>query len=358
LLVAMVFPVGAQATDRRPAAAGLSALNPEIGVVGDVVGRLSEQQPEDPFGEDEGIDRFSFREAEVVFGAFVDPFMRADFAFVFSDGEDAKIEEAYLSFFSVPGRVRARVGKFRSKIGKMNLKDLNALPTVTEPLVIQEYLGEEGQSLTGVNVRRAFGLGPLTLEASGEVFEGGQDALFSGVRGEPILVAHLSGFVDFTSRANFELGLNYARGKHDVDALDPIVLRRAVLKGLDVTYRWRGLASRAVSVIGEAYRATRDRRAGDPELPDAEGGFLHADVRLAPRWSVGARHDKVEPLEQDPALPHDDRAGYAAYVTWHQSEFAHIRAQYQRTREPDGFGNDEFFLQFRAQIGVDRHGLQ
>jgi hypothetical protein len=360
LVLAAAPPVLAQSSSgRQGAAAGLSAFNPEIGVVGDIVGRLSEESPDDPFGEDEGIDRLAFREAEIVFGAFVDPFMRGDFAFVFSDSEDAEIEEAYLSFFNIPGRIRARVGKFRSKIGKVNLKDLNALPTVTEPLVIQEYLGEEGQSLTGINVRRAFGLGPLSLEASGELLEGGQDVLFSGVRGEPILIGHLSGFADFTPQASFELGLNYVRGKHDADALDPIALRRAELKGVDVTYRWRGAASRAVTVTGEAYRATRDSEAGDPaEFADVEGGFLHADVRLAPRWSVGGRYDRVEPLEQDPTLPHDDRAGYAAHATWHQSEFALIRVQYQLTREPDGFRNDEFFVQFRAQIGVDRHGLQ
>jgi hypothetical protein len=358
-VVVGVSPCVAQsASARGGAATGLSAFNPEIGVVADVVGRLSEEEPEDPLAEDEGIDRFSFREAEIVFGAFVDPFTRGDFAFVFSDSEDPEIEEAFISFLGIPGRIRARVGKFRSKIGKMNLKDLNALPTVTEPLVIQEYLGEEGMALSGINISRIFGAGPLALEASGELLEGGQDVLFSGVRGEPIYVGRFRGFIDFTPRSNFELGLNYAQGKRDADPLDPILLRRAQIRGIDVTYRWRRSSSAAVAVTGEGYRVDRDREAGDPDAPRVAGAFLHADVRFAPRWSVGARYDVVEPLEQDPTLPHDDRAGYAVHATLHQSEFSHIRAQYQLTREPDGFRNDEFFVQFRAQIGVDRHGLQ
>ncbi len=355
---------GQGAPSRGPGATGLSAFNPEIGVVGDIVGRLSEEDPEDPFGEDEGIDRFSFREAEIVFGAFVDPFTRADFAFVFSDSEDPEIEEAYVSFLGLPGRLRARVGKFRSKIGKMNLKDVNALPTVTEPLVIQEYLGEEGMSLTGLNLSRLFGAGPLALEVSGEVLEGGQDVLFSGVRGEPIYVGHFRGFVDFTPRANFELGLNYVRGRRNADPafdpeLDPIELRRAEIRGVDVSYRWRRSTASAVAVTAEAYRVTRQRRQSvDPAAPEAEGGFVHADVRFAPRWSAGARYDRVQPLERDPALPHDERAGYALYATYHTSEFMHVRLQYQQTRELDDFRNDELFVQFRAQIGVDRHGLQ
>lgn len=359
-------PARAQTAESRgPGATGLSAFNPEIGVVADVVGRLSEEEPEDPFGEDEGIDRLSFREAEIVFGAFVDPFTRGDFAFVFSDSEDPEIEEAYISFLGIPGRIRARVGKFRSKIGKMNLKDLNALPSVTEPLVIQEYLGEEGMSLTGVNVSRIFGAGPLALEASAEVLEGGQNVTFSGVRSEPIYVGRFRGFVDFTPRANFEVGLDYARGKRHADPafdpeVDPIVLRRAEIRGVDVTYKWKRSTSAAVMVTGEAYRVERPTEAGDPNAPDVRGGFLHADVRFAPRWSAGGRYDRVEPLDlpQDPTLPHDDRAGYAAFATYHQSEFMYIRLQYQLAREPDGFRNDEFFVQFRAQIGVDRHGLQ
>ncbi len=35
---------------------------------------------------------------------------------------------------------------------------------------------------------------------------------FPGLRAEPILVGHLKGFVDFTPRANFEVGLNYVQG--------------------------------------------------------------------------------------------------------------------------------------------------
>lgn len=376
LLVGGADPRAQVTGTRAGGPTGLSAFNPEIGVIADVVGRLSEEEPEDPFGEDEGIDRFSFREAEVVFGAFVDPFTRADFAFVFSDSEEAEIEEAFISFLGIPGRIRARVGKFRSKIGKMNLKDLNALPFVTEPLVIQEYLGEEGMALTGAHVSRLFGAGPLSLEVSGELLEGGQDVLFSGVRGEPIWVGHFRGFVDFTPRANFEVGLNYARGRRhanpgfDPDLFDPecdtvlvpgcdeIVLRRAEIRGVDLSYRWKRSVAAAVAVTAEAYRVERKRQSADPPAPDVDGGFVHADVRFAPRWSAGARYDRVEPLDQDPALPHDDRAGYAVYATYHLSEFAHIRLQHQLTREQDGFRNDEFFLQFRAQIGVDRHGLQ
>ncbi len=360
VLLLALAAVQAQAQNQSSAGKkGLSGFNPEIGVVADIVGRASEEEPDDPFGDDEGIDRFSFREAQLVFGAFVDPFMRADFAFVFSDSKDSEIEEAYLSFLALPGRIRSRVGKFRSKIGKVNLKDLNALQFVNEPLVIQEYLGKEGMSLTGLNASRIFGLGPVALELTGEFFEGGQDVLFSGVRGEPIYVGHLKGYVDFTPRSNFEVGLSYVNGDRNLAADgDPVDLRPTDLMGIDLTYKWKRSSTLKVWLTGEGYRVDRDRRSGDPLAPDADGGFLNADVRFAPRWSAGARYDRVEPLDLDPAARYDDRAGYAVYATFHQSEFARIRLQYQLTREPDGFRNDEVYLQFRAQIGVDRHGLQ
>jgi hypothetical protein len=59
----------------KPPASGLSALNPEIGVVGDVVGTATTEN-----AGLEGRDQFTFRELEVIFGGYVDPFSRADFA--------------------------------------------------------------------------------------------------------------------------------------------------------------------------------------------------------------------------------------------------------------------------------------
>jgi len=359
---------------RRPTPAALQSLNPEIGVVGDVVGRASELPP--PAGEEDGgIDRFSFREAEIVFGSFVDPFARADFAFVFSDaGESPEIEEGFITLFHLPLGLRGRAGKFRSKIGRANLMDLNALPFVTEPEVIGRYFGEEGFSRTGIQLGRLIPAGPLFLELTGELLDGGRDEeeplAISSDRSAPTYVAHLRGYGDFTSRSNLEVGLTWVlAGDNRLLEEDPLTGETVPgdpygtsIYGTDLSYRYRRNRFRALLLRFEGYRVNRDL-AGFHAAGTArqDGFYAHSDLRFHPRWSAGLRYDRVEPLSFDvpePDRARDDVQGYAAYATFEQSEFARIRVQYQRTDEIDGFENDELFLQVRFQIGIDRHGLQ
>lgn len=69
-----------------PPSGALAALNPQIGVVGDVVGNVSTENAEGVAG----TDQFTFRELEIVFGGFVDPYSRADFAVVLNEDEGSR----------------------------------------------------------------------------------------------------------------------------------------------------------------------------------------------------------------------------------------------------------------------------
>ena len=71
--------------------------------------------------------------------------------------------------------------------------------------------------------------------------------------------------------------------------------------------------------------------------------------------AAGLRLDKVD--QHDAANLQDD--SWLAYLTYYPTEFSWYRLQYQE--DTDGLTNTkdkQVFLQFRWQLGVDRHALQ
>ena len=120
-----------------------SALNPEISATGDIrlVAREGRQR-------DNGVAR----EFEVALQSALDPYSNTKIFLTFED-EEVGVEEGYIYWTGLPGRLRVDVGKFRQQVGDLNRWHLHALPETEYPLVYQRFLGPEG--LTGV--------GPLAL---------------------------------------------------------------------------------------------------------------------------------------------------------------------------------------------------
>ena len=373
-------------------AVGLSMLNPEIGVVGDVVGNATTEN-----SDREGADQFSFRELEMVFGGYVDPYSRADFALVVNEDEGIEIEEAFLTHFNLPWNLKGQVGKFRSKFGKINLTDLNALLSVNEPLVVQDFLGVEGFSHTGVRLQRLIP-NPWDefLEGTVEFVNGGVpeegNGLFQAGKNKPIINTHLKYYRDLTDSTGLELGGSLMVGPNETDGQGKL----AHLTGVDLnltkqfsggkSLRWQSefmhasrrnnnsisLASFLPEDVGEADLTPEELattimdvdRARHASRNDAWGGYSMVNYRFAPKWSVGGRADYLVPLDQ---IESGSRAwAGAGWITFHQSELMLVRLQVQHTDFGEPFfltalesdHQDDVFLQFRFQIGVDRHGLQ
>jgi hypothetical protein len=379
---------------------GFSALNPEIGVVGDVVGTASTEN-----AGIEGADQFTFRELEFVFGGYLDPYSRGDFALVVHGDEGIEIEEAFLTHFNLPFALKGQIGKFRSKFGKINLTDLNALPSVNEPLVIQDLLGHEGFSHTGVRLQRLipnpwdFFLEGTLEFVNGEEGGEGHDAgrVFRAGRDKPILVSHLKSYFDLTDDTGLELGGSLMVGPSQRSGR-----MLAHIVGADLTLTHYMEEGRKLVWQSEFMHATRKRNNDisladvfgvddtdalteilndlDPQSlaetmaeleiarrassTDAWGGYSMVDFRFHPQWSVGGRADYIRPLDE---ILTGNRAWAAAgWLTFHQSEFARVRLQYQHSEFGKPFfmhalrdaHRDEVMLQVRFQIGVDRHGLQ
>ena len=326
--------------------ANLSAFNPEIGVVADMLGQLSSS------GRDEdGNGKVSVREIELVFGHPIDPYSRFDSTITFSDFENPDIEEAYITHWGLPGEIKAKLGRMRPKIGKASAVHGDVLDTVDEPLVVQRYLGKEGLFRTGLELT-GFIPAPWTAVTheltvgtmEGGVGEGG--TLFGGTRRRPSFYAHLKNFWDISDTSNAELRATYLVGSKDDDAAFEV---NAL--GLDATLTHYVTPANKLKWQNEVYL---QHRSNTPW-----GFYSLLDYRLSPRVGVGGRFDYVEPVDVDPTIlaRHADTA-WSGSLTFYQSEFSRWRLQYRHTDFAAGGDDNAVFLQGTVAIGVHKHQLQ
>ena len=225
-----VEPVSASEIQSRRPVTGLQAFNPEIGMVADIVAKLTQDKT-----DEEGNNKISVRELELVVGHDIDPYARFDSTIALSDFEDLHVEEAYISYWGLPLDIKGRLGRMRPKIGKVNSLHPDSMETTDEPLVVQNYLGEEGLLRTGVELS-AFVPVPWevwTHEATIGVMEGGighGGTLFGGKRSQPSVYAHLKNFWDISDMTNAEVGATFLTGSgSDEEDFDVKAL------GLDLT---------------------------------------------------------------------------------------------------------------------------
>jgi len=346
---------------QRQAVSSLSAFNPEIGVLADLVGRLSESS-----ADGEGNDKLSAREVELVFGHPIDPYSRLDVTATFSDFEAASLEEAYITHWGLPGEIKARLGRMRPKVGKASPLHRDSLDTVDEPLVVSGYLGAEGLSRTGVELSGFFPVPwtAVTHELTAGVLEGGVGeggTLFGATRRRPSFYTHLKNFWDITDISNLELGATYLVGSKDADSsveVNALGLDATLVHYVTPTNKLKWQNELYLQDRDEAFSVAEDEtRTNFHENP--WGLYSLVDYRLTPRWGLGGRFDYVEPADMDPALlvRHADTA-WSGYLTFYQSEFARWRLQVRHTNFAAGGDDHTIFAQGTVAIGVHKHQLQ
>ena len=333
-------PAPPQAQAPAGAAAGAKVFNPDIAVIGNFLGAAGQ-------GAGRGAPALEMHESEASFQAIIDPYARADFFLSFGE-QGVNLEEGYLTFTALPGRLQLRAGKMRAAFGKVNTFHTHVLPWVDRPLVTQNLLaGEEGLSDAGLSLSRILPAPQnIFLEATAQAFRGDTEGVFrSWHRSNLTAVGHLRGYRDISESTNLDLGFSYARG-HSPDG--PRLINQ--LYGLDATLRWKPLR-RAI------YRSFLTRselvwgRAQQPsQVARPFGYYVASDYQLARRWFLGGRFDRSGRLA-DPAF--EDTAGSVILTFW-PSEFSQIRGQLRRTRYAERLTANELLFQFQFSIGA--HG--
>ncbi len=325
----------------------LQALNPELTVTGDLFAIVNADSP--------GEDNFVPREFELAIQSSLDPYSRAklflgrheaggeltpfeheEAGHDEHEGGEIELEEGYLEWVNLPGGLGITLGRFRQRFGTLNRWHAHALPGQQLPLPYQAFFGEDGLVQTGVSVHwlaPAQGFG--TYELWTEVARSGNETLFGEAR-RPSALAHLNAFYQLGRATYFELGLSGMTGP-DGTADDWSGTR---LGGVDFALSWRPperalyreATLRGGAVFGRIAPHT-DPGTGLFEEPErAFGAFAIGEYRLDRRWVVGARYEYTE----NPVHPEETAWLFAPALTWWQSEYVRIRAEYDYLRRPEG----------------------
>lgn len=341
-----VAPPGASTSAPAPAAAPLTAppspsskmFNPDIAAIGDFIGAAGRS----PGGGEPSLE---FHEAEVSLQAVVDPYARADVFLTFGP-EEVGVEEAFITFPTLPGGFLMKVGQMRDAFGKINATHNHVLPFADRPLMIQNLLGgEEGLGDSGISVSRLFPNSFAFLEATGQVYRGESAIFRAEKRRDLAYVSHLRGYRDLTESTNLDLGASWARGHNDAGGSET-----TRLFGADATFRYRPLRRSIYTHLlarGEVAWSRRSELSG----PSSFGAYGYLEYQFARRWTAGARFDTAESAI-DPSIKDQ---GASLLMTYKPSEFSLIRGQYRHTRPGDGRPRaNEFLFQFLFSIGA--HG--
>jgi hypothetical protein len=319
---------------------GQNAANPEISVTGDVRAGYDRPGPQ--------TATFVPRELEVGMQSALDPYSVAKVFVGFSE-EGVDVEEAYAYWTGLPGHLRLDVGKFRQAVGELNRWHLHALPEDEYPLVIQRYLGEEGLAATGASVYWPLPFsGPAgTFEWYGQVTRGDNATLFADGR-RPALLTQLSGFWQFSRSTYGQLSVTGIYGTNPDTSLTTL------LGAMAARFTWRPperAKYREVTLRGELF-ALRRRFGGQGAT--RLGGYADLSWRLGGRLIAGCRGDLVE--SPDPVVSGHEWQVVPSLTFW-QSEFVFLRAQWTHHRDVLRATTDRLGLQVVWAMGPHKHEL-
>ncbi len=339
---APVPPPAAPSYGQLGGAGGAAAkvLNPDISVIGNFLGAVGRNRVRP-------VPSLEMAETEVGLQAIIDPYARADVFLAFGES-GVDVEEAYLTFTSLPGGLLAKVGKMRAQFGRVNTLHTHNLPWTDRPLVTENLVnGEEGLGDAGVSLSRILPAPKgIFLEAIGQAYRGDSGALFVATRRDDVsVVGRLRGYGDFNDNTNLEMGFSYARGHNDQGS-DFLTN----LYGIDATLRWKPLRRAIYHSFLWRNEFVWSRRDQLPMQERAFGMYSAAEYRLNRRWTLGGRFDWSE----RPTDAQQMDSGFSALLTYWPSEFSQIRGQYRFTRYDGKQDANELRFQFLFVMGA--HG--
>ena len=296
---------------------------------------------------DPEFNRLNFDGFELAIQHPLDPFSLAKFFLSYEDGEFG-LEEGYISWESLPGNLGLKVGRFHSDFGKLNRYHKHALPWVDRDLPTREFFGEEGLTSEGVSLTWLPPRLPIaqTNELYLDVLNNNTDTAFSGRGfGDPVFVGHLMNYYDVTDSAYFEWGLSAATSHWDLDKQ-----YRSTMYGLDLSYRWEPLARslyHSFELHSEFFYNNRENWPGGSPF----GMYASGEYQLNRTWYAGLRYQYAEGLEDNL----DHTWAVSPFLTFWQSEFVRLRAQYDLQRKNFDSDENRFFLQFTWAVGPHKH---
>ncbi|MDH4347336.1 MAG: hypothetical protein OEW17_00890 [Gemmatimonadota bacterium] len=312
-------------------------LNPEISATGDIRFFLQDQSPQQ--------DNFALEGVEVALQANLDPYSAAKIIIGF-EGDDVGIEEGYLYYSGLPGKLRVDAGLFRQPLGDLNRSHVHALPETDYPLVYQRYLGEEGLAGAGISLYTTlpFGIAGGTHEIWVQGTTSDAEELYAGGT-QPTLLGRLLNFWQLSRSTYMQLGVTGTGGNNADADLESRLL------GADFRITWRPPETggrRELTFRAEGYRLWSNEGGFETIR---YGGFADLSWRASRRWILGVRGDWLEAA----------RGAYATEwaaiptITWWQSEFVYLRLEGRHEDGSNLSAANQLRLQAVFAMGPHKH---
>ncbi len=325
-------PIQSQRSAFQNSSSVRTPTNPDISLIGDFRAWYDSEG-------DRNLDA-ALSEIETSYKSVIDPFARADIyvGIAQEDGEfEFELEEAYITTLSLPYQLQARVGKFRSNVGKINRTHTHALPHSDIPAVYANFLGDEGLNDEGISLSWLVPNDRFYQEASFEVTRG-PDENVSFARSEEnsfMYTAHLKNYWDLSDNASLELGVSGLSGDNAAGFTTQMAM-------VDVTYKWKPLqfnTYQSFTLQAEYLFSRMDTGDGDIE---ASGWYALANYQLARRWFLIGRYDNSDV----PDNPEWNENGVSGTLGWYLSEFQKLQFGLKSS------WGDEFDQHLQATVGL------
>lgn len=328
-----------------------------------------------------GNDGFNLNYAELGIAGAVDPYFDMTGIFHLSE-ESFEIEEAYVTTRQLPAGLQARVGKFKSRFGRLNEMHHHYWDFADQPLVYGAFFGEHGLNEKGARLTwlppapHYIELGLELLQGENENSFGAGEASLGDYEIEPasgagLTVATLKGGWDLGNFA-FLGGLSYAAGKSRIDHSDDeegphLFEGDTSVAGADLTVKYPFTSYTGLTWQSEYLARTMDgekyTETASASMKKEQAGFYTQLVWGFHRnWRTGVRYDAFTQNDVTVAgtkadLP-DDFTATALMVEYNPTEFSRLR--FQVTSDDAHYVEDEkesytkAILQFNMTIGA--HG--
>ncbi|MBI3180661.1 MAG: hypothetical protein HYZ28_00715 [Myxococcales bacterium] len=326
-----------------------NVFNPTVTVFGNGLYRYDDREIGE--GAERSDNHFNLREVELDFRAAVDPFADGVLITAFESelpGEfEAAVEEGYVTIKRLPLPVldepplglKLKVGRFRTEVGRFNRLHLHDLPQMTRPLVLEEFLGEEGFIGNGLSAQ-LFLPTPFdedsTLELTAQALTGGGVAVAPGPAQSLGLVGNLRWFRALAGSHHLDLSLIFHYGR-----TEPGARLHSTTYGADFLYRWKPLRGGEFHSFLLGGQLFYSRRAflepvdndgdglpdgAEPRTASPLGTFAFAQVQLSRTAYLGVRWDDTASISDSQVR----RRAVTGYLSWYASEFLRFRLGYER----------------------------
>ncbi|HLF13339.1 MAG TPA: hypothetical protein VI932_00435 [Bacteroidota bacterium] len=321
------------------------SLNPDISAIGDIrllyrsIGRRK-------------IHAY-LNEVELQVASVVDPYARAEFLFSFGKdlgtGElSPELEVGTLTSTFLPCNLQLTLGKFKPRVGKVNILHPHYFSFIEFPKVINNFFESEGMFMEGASLswlipnpydfyqELVLEVGRAGSEPNASIVPGDDDQL--------LYVGHLKNFFDLSENATLEFGLTGLVGPNRYGF-------STAIGGIDVTYKWKPLQYNTYkSFTWQTELLLSRARQSENEILRTYGGYSYIEHQFEKLWFAGIRYD----YSGFPDISGQrDQAG-TLLLRFQPTEYQIIALQYQFTER--NYDSNDSQLALRFIYGIGKHG--